>query len=83
MGPLFGLSPGTIVSNALSNSIPGQYMAISGHVFTNDCIVSGHVGAFVFQCSSLGFLPLFELPVCPVDNDDADGGSTGARLPCR
>ena len=25
-------------------------------------------------------LSLFELPVCPVDNDDADGGSTGASL---
>ena len=47
-GATFLCGSGTIVSNALSNSIPGQYMAISGHVFTNDCIVSGHVGAFVF-----------------------------------
>ena len=34
-------------------------ISASGHVFTTHCIVSGPVGAFVFQCSSFG--PLLSL----------------------
>ena len=95
MGPLFCLAPGTIVSNALSNSIPRQYMAISasGHVSTTHCILSGHIGEFVFQCSSLG--PLLSLncqislltmmtpmvvvlvQVCLADDGDDGGGDDG------